>query len=71
MRMVPIGNQECSCLRQICSSLNDLFGFPYYNIGNLFVGKFCPHIVHWHSQVANFTRDGNGIISENYISNRG
>ena len=25
MRMVPIGNQECSCLRQICSSLNDLF----------------------------------------------
>ena len=24
--MVPLGNQECSCLRQICPSLNDLFG---------------------------------------------
>ena len=26
MHKVPIGNQECSCLCQICPSLNDLFG---------------------------------------------
>ena len=41
--------------------------FPYNNIGNLFVSKFCPRTVHWCSRVANFTRDGNAIISENSI----
>ena len=39
----------------------------YNNIGNLFVSKFCPCTVHWRSRVANFTRDGQAIISENYI----
>ena len=49
-----------------CSKV-DLRVFPYNNIGNLFVSKFCPRTLHWCSRVANFTRDGNTIISENYI----
>ena len=39
----------------------------YYS-GNLPVSKFCNHTVFWCSRVANFPRNGNVIISENYIA---
>ena len=44
MRMVPIGNQECSCLRQICPSLNDLFGSKLLPIIFFLADKVFPVI---------------------------
>ena len=40
----------------------------YNNIGNLSVSKFCHRTTHWCSRIANYHRDGNTIISANYIA---
>ena len=40
----------------------------YNNIGNLSVSTFCRRTVYWCSHVANFPRDGNAMISENYTA---